>query len=285
MVGVLHFLIPESRMGVVTYRDLGATEEYVTRSIPLGSNYYRSVNFMQSVGAGGGGDTPEAIFEALKEAVDQNWQKGAKRVIVLIGDAPAHARTRAKIKRLLRRFTRNGRSFVHAIMTSPHSGRDVEIETQECFGEIAKLGRGSCIFLDAEDKILKHVISLSIGKEYSENIDEVYQIAESRREQVSPKALDLVRRLDFSRIERELRKKTVADDLIKALSRKRDRDLAIFLIGILRRGKFPSTGREAAAYALKRILDLDVPPIDSDTGRAINRRTEVWLRRRVDQSF
>ncbi|MHC5064833.1 MAG: FHA domain-containing protein [Planctomycetota bacterium] len=285
MVGVLHFLIPETRIGIVTYRDRGPTEDYLTRSVPLGSDYYRSVNFMQSVDAGGGGDTPEAVFEALDEAITQQWQPGSKRVVVLIGDAPAQPKSRTKIKRLVRRFTRDGRSFVHSIMTTPHSGRGVQKATQDCFEDIAENGKGSCIFLEDEQQILKHVFSLAIGHEYQNSIDEVYRIADGRKKKVSTEALDLVRRMDLDRIERQLRKKTVPDDLVKALSKKRNRELAVYLVGVLRRKQFPAAGREAAAYALKRILELEVPPIDSETGGAINRRTEAWLRRRIDNQL
>ncbi len=285
MVGVLHFLIPETRMGIVTYRDRGPSEDYLTRSVPLGSDYYRSVNFMQSVDAGGGGDTPEAVFEGLDEAFDQNWQPGAKRVVVLIGDAPPQPKSVKKIKRLVRGFARDGRSFVHSIMTTPHSGSKVQKATEECFADIAEFGNGSCISLEDEQLILKHVFSLAIGHEYQDSIEEVYRIADNRKTKVSTEALDLVRRLDLDRIERQLRKQTVPDDLVKAMSKKRSKELAIYLVGVLKRKQFPAAGREAAAYALKRILNLQAPPIDSETGAAINRRTEAWLRRRIDNQL
>jgi Mg-chelatase subunit ChlD len=82
---------PEIRMGLVAFRDRG--DDYVTQRVDLDSDldsmYARLMDFQ----AGGGGDTPESVNQALHEAVHQlSWSqdKDSYKVIFLVGDAPAH---------------------------------------------------------------------------------------------------------------------------------------------------------------------------------------------------
>ena len=83
---------PEIRMGLVGYRDRGDT--YVTTSTQLTDDldalYARLMQFQ----AGGGGDGPESVNQALHEAVTKTgWNKDRTdtyRVIFLVGDAPPH---------------------------------------------------------------------------------------------------------------------------------------------------------------------------------------------------
>lgn len=47
----------------------------------------------------GGRDIPEAVYEAVDCALDLPWNENADRVVILIGDAPAHPRPRGKVTR------------------------------------------------------------------------------------------------------------------------------------------------------------------------------------------
>lgn len=82
---------PELRIGLVAYRDRG--DAYVTRVVDLSSDLDSVYATLMDFEAGGGGDTPESVNEALNDAVHQmSWsQEGqAYRVIFLVGDAPPH---------------------------------------------------------------------------------------------------------------------------------------------------------------------------------------------------
>jgi len=82
---------PEVRFGIVTYRDRG--DAYVTRKFPLSEDIAKIKNDIDSISAGGGGDGPESVNEALHVAVEEmNWDttSGVSRLIFLIGDAPPH---------------------------------------------------------------------------------------------------------------------------------------------------------------------------------------------------
>ena len=82
---------PEIRMGLVAYRDRG--DAYVTRRFDLGPDLDAMYAELTSFTAGGGGDGPESVNQALHEALhDMSWttDEGVYRVIFLVGDAPPH---------------------------------------------------------------------------------------------------------------------------------------------------------------------------------------------------
>lgn len=78
------------RLGSVFYRDQG--DEYVYRISPFSSNSHVTDNFILDQMATGGGDYPEALDQALKQAVlNMNWSSTARaRIIFLMLDAPCH---------------------------------------------------------------------------------------------------------------------------------------------------------------------------------------------------
>ena len=262
MLEALQALVPDARVGVVTYRDRGQTEEYLTRAVPLDRDLYRALNFMQTVEAGGGGDRPEAVYDALMVAIEQEWSRDARRVIVLIGDAPAHRENERKIQRALKRFTRDGQSHVHAIMTSPDVLGGIDPRTRESFSEIADDGEGVCLPFENEESILRQVLTLSIGRDFRDEIDEVFRILESR-ETTLPRGAELaIRRADRMRIERILARTAIPAGFLDALVATQSREIADILIDILLDARIPERGLQAAAFALQRMLGLRTPPVD-----------------------
>jgi Mg-chelatase subunit ChlD len=82
---------PEIRIGLVGYRDRG--DDYVTRTYDLTADIDAVYGRLQSFSAGGGGDTPESVNQALHEAVTRmSWSQGNEvyKVLFLVGDAPPH---------------------------------------------------------------------------------------------------------------------------------------------------------------------------------------------------
>jgi hypothetical protein len=82
---------PEIRIGLVAYRDRG--DEYVTRFFDLNSDIDLVYGQLQTFRAGGGGDEPESVNEALLEAVQKmSWsaEKSVLKIVFLVGDAPPH---------------------------------------------------------------------------------------------------------------------------------------------------------------------------------------------------
>ena len=78
------------RTGAVVYRDHG--DEYVTRISRLTSEIAVTQTFIDKQEAGGGGDYPEAVPEALMAALNSaGWDEASRaRIAFLILDAPCH---------------------------------------------------------------------------------------------------------------------------------------------------------------------------------------------------
>jgi len=82
---------PEIRIGLVAYRDRG--DSYVTRVVDLSDDLDSIYATLMDFEAGGGGDTPESVNQALYDAVNNmSWsqQDQAYKTIFLVGDAPPH---------------------------------------------------------------------------------------------------------------------------------------------------------------------------------------------------
>ena len=75
----------------IVYKDQG--DEYVTRGLNFTSEVSEVQEFISRQSANGGGDSPEAVHEALQEAfarLDWNSNADSARMMFLIADAPAH---------------------------------------------------------------------------------------------------------------------------------------------------------------------------------------------------
>ena len=84
------------RMGVVTYKDVpispyGDPTDYPSR-IDLGfTNDAEAIrNTINSLQASGGNDWPESVLSGINAAIGFPWRDGAKKAIIVLGDAPPH---------------------------------------------------------------------------------------------------------------------------------------------------------------------------------------------------
>ncbi len=82
---------PEIRVGLVAYRDRG--DAYITQTFDLTSDLDSMYATLMDFQAAGGGDGPEAVNQALHDAVTKlAWSpaQNAYKVVFLVGDAPPH---------------------------------------------------------------------------------------------------------------------------------------------------------------------------------------------------
>ena len=82
---------PRIAMGLLGYRDRG--DDYVTKITDLTDDLDAVYSNLMAFEAGGGGDSPESVNQALHEAVTKiKWATDDKtfRVIYLVGDCPPH---------------------------------------------------------------------------------------------------------------------------------------------------------------------------------------------------
>jgi hypothetical protein len=130
---------PDLRVGLVAYRDRG--DEYITRPFDLTSDMDAVYANLQKFSAGGGGDEPESVNEALNVAVTKmSWSadKQVLKLLFLVGDAPPHMDYANDVK--------------YPEVCQAAMKRDLVINTIQCgniprttpfWQEIAKLGEGN----------------------------------------------------------------------------------------------------------------------------------------------
>lgn len=89
---------PESRVGLVEYRDWGSayftsdgseSPAAVVRA-PLTRDFNQFNDALQALRATGGGDYPEAVYSGIYAGLGADWAENSKRSVIVIGDAPAH---------------------------------------------------------------------------------------------------------------------------------------------------------------------------------------------------
>ena len=86
--------ISSIQFGLVEYRDHPPQENsFVTKKHNFTSDVSTMKSWLTSCSAGGGGDTPEAVADALYDILNMSWRPDATKVVVLISDAPPHGLT------------------------------------------------------------------------------------------------------------------------------------------------------------------------------------------------
>lgn len=184
----LRGMVPTSRIGVVAYRDKG--DEYVTRWMDLSFSTEKVQSFLSTLRADGGGDWPEAVYEALEVAVnDLSWRKKAKRIIILVPGSPPHAETISGCLRLAQSFHAQGgvlsvvdlaekmhEDFELALHRTSSGLTKIEFkpsplpgfyqEFRSTMASIAQAGGGDFIPLTEEKALTRQIIVLTFGSRW-----------------------------------------------------------------------------------------------------------------------
>lgn len=132
---------PDIRLALVAYRDRG--DAYITQVFDLTEDLDAVYEKLTALQAGGGGDTPESVNQALHEAVnDLSWSESRDvlKVIFLVGDAPPQMKYADDVK--------------YAVTCEIAVKKDIIINTIQCgtyaettpvWREIAQLSEGSFV--------------------------------------------------------------------------------------------------------------------------------------------
>ena len=152
---------PELKLGLIGYRDRG--DDYVVKSFSLTDDIDAIYGHLREFQAGGGGDTPESVNEALAEAIHKMpWSSDSKvlKIIFLVGDAPPHMDypNGPKYPDLCREAARKD-----LIINTIQCGEMAE--TKPIWQEIAKLSEGSYVGISQSGNVA--VISTPMDKELS----------------------------------------------------------------------------------------------------------------------
>ena len=90
------------RVGLILYKDY--YDEFVVKEASVFTKDIESFSkILKAVEVSGGGDIPEAVYEGLYLALRESWRVSDQKVmkkIILIGDAPPHAKPRGRVKKI-----------------------------------------------------------------------------------------------------------------------------------------------------------------------------------------
>lgn len=130
---------PDIRIGLVAFRDRG--DDYVTRVVALSDDLDSVYAQLMDLRADGGGDTPEAVNEALFDAVHTIQWSGdpnAYQAIFLVGDAQPQMHYQDDVKYPVTLQAAAARGIVVNTIQAGDSPA-----TKAAWTEIAQLGRGA----------------------------------------------------------------------------------------------------------------------------------------------
>jgi len=128
---------PEIEFALIGYRDKG--DAYVTKTYQMTDDLQDIYGKLIAFKAGGGGDTPESVNQALREAIyDIDWsnEDDVFRVAFLVGDAPPHMDYQEDQYPAIIRHARKKDIVVNAIQAGSMRS------TTPIWKEIASLGGG-----------------------------------------------------------------------------------------------------------------------------------------------
>jgi len=149
----------EPRIGVTFYRDY--KDDYLVKPIPLSDQAQVLSAAMKNVSAGGGKDIPEAVYAGLKGMLHTYRWSGAsaRKIIVLLGDAPPHENELEDLETLIGSGVKRGFVFYAVKIRSRYDRKhkrpnyDPKLAT---FDKIAALGGGRSFWVDFHELHRRH---------------------------------------------------------------------------------------------------------------------------------
>jgi len=137
------------RYGSVFYRDNG--DDYLTRKFDFSNDAEDMIKFIQNQQADGGGDTPEAVVEALDSSIDElAWNKeNSTKLMFLLLDAPPHL-TDENIEKLHQKIKLASKKGITII---PIAASDTDKQTEYLMRTFALLTNGTYTFLTNDSGI------------------------------------------------------------------------------------------------------------------------------------
>ena len=157
------------RYGSVFYRDQG--DEYVTRKFDFSDKAEDMVNFIKKQKAGGGGDTPEAVVEAMQVSVDElKWSnENSTKIMFLILDAPPH-QSEENIKKLYDKIKLAAQKGITII---PLAASDTDKQTEYLMRTFALMTNGTYTFLTNDSGIGNNHIKPTIDSYEVEKLNDL----------------------------------------------------------------------------------------------------------------
>lgn len=147
------------RAASVFYRDEG--DEYVTKVSPFSTNFNLTQSFVNGNHAGGGGDFPEAVDEAMDKAINNlEWSDHARtRIAFLILDAPPHHEDQviATLQRSIEAASKKG------VKVIPIVASGIDKETEFLMRYCAMATNGTYVFITDDSGIGNPHLQATVG--------------------------------------------------------------------------------------------------------------------------
>ena len=157
------------KMGSVFYRDEG--DAYITRVSQITNNIQSTVDFIKAQSADGGGDYPEAVHSAVKDAVEQlSWSPDAvARIMFLVLDAPPHYHPSVinSIQEDIKHAAEKGIKII------PVSASGIDKGTEFLLRFMSVLSNGTYVFITDHSGIGNEHLTPTIGEYEVEYLNEL----------------------------------------------------------------------------------------------------------------
>jgi len=270
----LALVVPSLRIGLVAYRDLA--DDWVTRRLDLNADRYRIHDFLLQLEAAGGqrqgADFEEAVEVGLAVAVGQSsWRPEARRVILLVGDAPYHEEDQQAALATVRDFVRGGDALLNTIYVGdPGEQRPTEnqLRARSVLARLAEIGDGLAFSLSVDDPsavetLRRNVSEATFGDAWAEEIASLQAAApaDARAASVRRHVTRMDRRWLLDHMRDEPLHPHVPDACIELF----DGRIAAAMVAQVEDESLPPDLRSAALYVLRRSLeDVRRLPLDVD---------------------
>jgi hypothetical protein len=179
ILNVVTGLVPNARVGIVAYKDYG--DDYgptAVRLMALTDNHQAVRRFIDETIAGGGGDIPEPVHEALAAATStkqMGWNLRRKHVIILVGDSPVHSSGRTAAYNLAAAFAKDG-GVINVIDTGGTGAPGVaRTALQPDLQRIARDGGGSAFLLTDGPAFWRYLIVSVFGERYERDVNVIIE--------------------------------------------------------------------------------------------------------------
>ena len=198
VVALLSGIAPRFEVGLVHYKDFGDMGDGAKLLEPLTRDQKAVRERLAKLVAGGGGDTPERVECGVGVALgrEMGWDRNANRLVLVIGDAPAHEEVMTELVDLVKRAHDQPFSKAKGPVTGAKQPSKLRPFITSCiatnpaakahFEAIAAAGGGACVLLPlatpngkdvaaaqskAVQEVVRHVLKLSFGTQYEAQLN------------------------------------------------------------------------------------------------------------------
>ena len=182
-------LVPIARFGIVAYRD-NDDPEFTTRVQPLTYSTTKLKRFLGGLEAKGGGDWFEAVDEGIKASIDESgWRLGARKIIIVIGDAPMREGQARKVARLVENFKHSGGTLSALDVSDQANPHLLEAQLGRAVSRdlyrnapmadwlvLGEAGGGDTATLDGDTKLTKRLVRLIMGDQFANEMQALLDV-------------------------------------------------------------------------------------------------------------